>query len=185
MSEGQCGLGYYYDGLVEECKQCYLRCNSPPRVCTTYCTQSSESKAPEPFNIRLTLVWLFVFLCAFTTLLLLLQVLRKKTCRRFPRNKLSRLQEAECPGTERVSDDFPEQTVVIMGQDSLTSGAGAMVLQEGTNCQTPDCNSNLPVPSTEEGTTILVTTKTVQIFNHTDDITEAKTLGLWRSGFAA
>lgn len=39
MSEGQCGLGYYYDGLVEECKQCYLRCNSPPRVCTTYCTQ--------------------------------------------------------------------------------------------------------------------------------------------------
>ncbi|XP_014034440.1 tumor necrosis factor receptor superfamily member 17 [Salmo salar] len=168
MSEGQCGLGYYYDGLVEECKQCYLRCNSPPRVCTTYCTQSSESKAPEPFNIRLTLVWLFVFLCAFTTLLLLLQVLRKKTCRRFPRNKLSRLQEAECPGTERVSYDVPEQTVVIMGQDSLTSGAGAMVLQEGTNSQTPDCNANLPVPSTEEGTTILVTTKTVQIFNHTD-----------------
>lgn len=94
---------------------------------------------------------------------------------------VSRLQEAECPRTERVSDYVPEQTMVIMGQNSMTSGAGTMILQEGTYSQTPDCNSSLPVPSTDEGTTILVTTKTVQIFNHTEENTE----GLWRSGFAA
>ncbi|XP_028975713.2 tumor necrosis factor receptor superfamily member 17 [Esox lucius] len=168
MSEGQCGPGYYYDGLVEECKECFLRCSSPPSICTAYCTKSSESKGLEPFNIRLTLVLLFVFLSAFTTLLLLLlQMLRKKTCRLFPTSKVLRLQGTECPGTEALSNDIPEQTVVIMGQED-------MVFLEATYNKTPDCNSSLPVPSTEEGTTILVTTKTVQIFNQTDENTEER-----------
>ncbi|KAL0983960.1 hypothetical protein UPYG_G00135240 [Umbra pygmaea] len=165
MSEEECGPGQYYDGLVEECKHCHLRCNSPPRICTTYCIKSSESTSPEPLNIRLILVWLFVLLCAFTTLLLLLQVLRKKSCRLFPMNKVFQLNDG-CPGTERLADDVPEKTMVIMGQESTMSRAEDVVFLEATYSQTPDCNSSLPVPSTEEGTTILVTTKTVQIFNH-------------------
>ncbi|KAJ7984730.1 hypothetical protein DPEC_G00357790 [Dallia pectoralis] len=178
MSEGECATGYYYDGLVEECKQCFLRCSSPPRKCTSYCTKPSESKSLEPFNLRLTLVLVFVTLSAVTTLLLLLQVLRKKTCRLFSLDKVLQLRGPECPGTKRPSNDIPGEATVMMRQENMTSGGEAMVFLEDTYNKTPDCNSSLPVPSTEEGTTTLVTTKTVHVFNQSDEKTRVEMVGV-------
>lgn len=43
------------------------------------------------------------------------------------------------------------------------------------------CNTSLPLPSTEEGSTMLVTTKTVQTYNCRTRYTEDVTLGIWRT----
>ncbi|KAM6951132.1 tumor necrosis factor receptor superfamily member 17 [Aplochiton taeniatus] len=172
MSEEQCGLGSYYDGLVEECKKCYLRCNSPPRVCTQYCGQPSEIKSPETNTVRLNLVWLglFVTLCAFSTLLLLLRVLRKKASESLRKDKRvmkpnELIETAEAGQPSRTAEEFEDTqlenvTIETMDLDGQTQW-----------------HSKLPVPSTEEGTPILVTAKTGQRYNLTDLPTEGKTLG--------
>lgn len=51
---------------------------------------------------------------------------------------------------------------------------------ESDTCKT-HCNTSLPLPSTEEGTTMLVTTKTVQTYNCRTHYTEDVTLGVWRT----
>ncbi|XP_067100159.1 tumor necrosis factor receptor superfamily member 17 [Osmerus mordax] len=180
MSEGECGQGFYYDGLVEECQHCFHRCSSPPRVCSKYCSLPSESKAPENLNVRLILVWLFVFMLVFCTLILLLQMLRKKSCRLFLKNKVSKPEGAHQCSDVDGRPDSAEQRKDVDG-NSVRSWRRVEV-----DSQT-QCNSSLPVPSTEEGVTILVTTKTVQNFDdyssYSEYGTEEEETGWWwRSG---
>uniref|UniRef100_A0A672PXJ0 Tumor necrosis factor receptor superfamily member 17-like n=1 Tax=Sinocyclocheilus grahami TaxID=75366 RepID=A0A672PXJ0_SINGR len=122
MLAGKCAKNYYYDGLLEECQHCSIRCNSPPNICKTFCTSIEKNQ-----NIRLILIVFFVFLGAFTALTIILRVIRRKT--------LTLIQSED---TDEATTDFPD----------------------GLNQH--HYNSSLPLPSTEEGTTILVTTKTVQ-----------------------
>lgn len=74
-------------------------------------------------------------------------------------------------------------------QDSSESDGGSEATEksddgttdmEDARCKTL-CNTSLPLPSTEEGTTMLVTTKTVQTYNCKAQYTEDVTLGVWRT----
>lgn len=70
----------------------------------------------------------------------------------------------------------------VIGQEQKTDserGSNVTEQSEDTDEATTDWpdglnqhhyNSNLPLPSTEEGTTLLVTTKTVQAYHCTPDI---------------
>ncbi|XP_030630968.1 tumor necrosis factor receptor superfamily member 17 [Chanos chanos] len=170
----KCAPDYYYDGLVEECKHCSTRCNSPPHICTTFCTscKSSSNESQESNNVQLILVLLFAFVCAFSALTVIVQVLRKKTCQELPCK-----EPVETSEGERSCDDS-EQTEVA--EAAATENGLADPEQETAQTH---YNSSLPVPSTEEGTTALVTTKTVQIHNCTARHIEDVTLNIWRSGF--
>ncbi|XP_062859872.1 tumor necrosis factor receptor superfamily member 17 isoform X1 [Trichomycterus rosablanca] len=160
IAEGKCALNFYYDGLLDDCQPCSVRCKSPPTVCATYCkpTTSSINEAGEKNNVRVILIVLFVFFGACITLTLILQVMRRKTCKPLIKTKA---QPQETSESERGSETTEQ------------SDDGSPDMEEGT-CKT-HCNTSLPLPSTEEGTTMLVTTKTVQTYNcsthYTEDVT--------------
>lgn len=37
IAVAKCANNYYYDGLIEDCQPCSIRCKSPPSICVTYC----------------------------------------------------------------------------------------------------------------------------------------------------
>ncbi|KAB5555496.1 hypothetical protein PHYPO_G00034890 [Pangasianodon hypophthalmus] len=124
---------------------------------------ASANEAGANRNIRVILIVLFVFLGAFITLTLI-QVVRRKACRPVIKAKAQQQETSESDGgsetTEKSDDGSPD-------------------MEDGT-CKT-HCNTSLPLPSTEEGTTMLVTTKTVQTYNCRTQYTEDVTLGVWRT----
>ncbi|XP_043108951.1 tumor necrosis factor receptor superfamily member 17 isoform X1 [Puntigrus tetrazona] len=152
-AEGKCAKNYYYDGLLEECQHCSIRCNSPPITCKKFCTSIPENEVEKNQNIRLILIVFFVFLGAFTVLTIILQVIRRKSCKPIM-NKVI--------GQEHKNDSERGSNATEQSEDT---DEATTYLPEGLNQD--HYNSNLPLPSTEEGTTLLVTTKTVQAYHCT------------------
>uniref|UniRef100_A0A672PXI8 Tumor necrosis factor receptor superfamily member 17-like n=1 Tax=Sinocyclocheilus grahami TaxID=75366 RepID=A0A672PXI8_SINGR len=126
-AEGKCAKNYYYDGLLEECQHCSIRCNSPPNICKTFCT---------------------------STLTIILRVIRRKTCKPIINKVIG--QEQKTSDSERGSN---------VTEQSEDTDEATTDFPDGLNQH--HYNSSLPLPSTEEGTTILVTTKTVQAYHCT------------------
>ncbi|KAK2876547.1 hypothetical protein Q8A67_020643 [Cirrhinus molitorella] len=153
-AEGKCAKNYYYDGLLEECQHCSTRCNSPPDICKTFCTSIPENEVEKNQNIRLILIVFFVFLGAFTALTIILRVIRRKTCKPIMKKVVG--QEQKTSDSERGSN---------VTEQSEDTDEATTDLSDGFNQH--HYNSNLPVPSTEEGTTLLVTAKTVQAYHCT------------------
>ncbi|XP_056326170.1 tumor necrosis factor receptor superfamily member 17 [Danio aesculapii] len=145
--EGKCLKNHYYDGLLEECQHCSIRCNSPPNICKTFCSSIPENEVEKNLNIRFILIVFFVFLGAFTALTIILRVIHRKSCKPIIMNKVLCEEQKNSDVTEQ-SEDTDETTTDF---------------QDGLNKH--HYNSNLPLPSTEEGTTLLVTTKTVQSYH--------------------
>ncbi|XP_072523682.1 tumor necrosis factor receptor superfamily member 17 isoform X2 [Salminus brasiliensis] len=165
VAEGKCQQNYYYDGLMESCQLCSGRCNSPPAICATYCRTSSSSRNEAGENVRIILIVLFVFLGTCMVLTGILKVIRRKACKHV---LLAKAQEQVSSESERGSN---------MTEQSEDVDGSALDVEEGL---TPThYNSNLPLPSTEEGTTVLVTTKTVQTYNCSTQYTQGVTLGVW------
>ncbi|XP_048869827.1 tumor necrosis factor receptor superfamily member 17 [Brienomyrus brachyistius] len=158
MAKSKCAKNSYYDGLLEKCKPCYLRCSSsPPISCTEYCTKPSDSPVPENNNVWV-IVLVFLLLNAFTTMILIVQVLRKKKCRQVSlKTGFNQDQVEDFSG--KVLD--AEKQIEIKNDGCVTTGYS--VQKEKKNDS--NYNSSLPLPSTEEGTTILVTTKTTQAYS--------------------
>ncbi|XP_073684487.1 tumor necrosis factor receptor superfamily member 17 [Garra rufa] len=151
-AEGKCAKNYYYDGLLEECQHCSIRCNSPPTLCKTFCTSIPENEVEKNQNIRLILIVFFVFLGAFTALTIILRVIRRKTCKPIMKKVIG--QEQTTSDSERGSN---------VTEQSEDTDEATTDFSDGLNQH--HYNSNLPLPSTEEGTTLLVTTKTVQAYH--------------------
>ncbi|XP_066520603.1 tumor necrosis factor receptor superfamily member 17 [Hoplias malabaricus] len=173
--ESKCAKNYYYDGLLENCQHCSIRCNSPPTICNKYCkiTSTLHIDAGEDQNVQTILIVLFVFLGACTTLTAILRVIRRKTCKH---HILVKAQEQVPSESERDSDTSEQYEDV----DKSAAASETADVEEGMTLT--HYNSHLPLPSTEEGATMLVTTKTVQTYNCSTHCTQGVTLGLWRSG---
>ncbi|KAJ8363867.1 hypothetical protein SKAU_G00126980 [Synaphobranchus kaupii] len=159
---------------------CYLRCSKPPISCTASCikpavsSNSSSSSVSENNNVWLILV--FLLLCAVTTLMLVIQVLRKRHCQPFLKKKGRHQEQVEDSGSERDLEASKETDVAhdrtMVSEESEQKYSGTLY------------NSSLPLPSTEEGTTILVTTKTAQTYNYSY-CTQDETLDVCRSVYVA
>lgn len=113
-----------------------------------------ENEVEKNQNIRVILIVFFVFLGAFTALTIILRVICRKTCKPIMKKVIG--QDQKTSDSERGSN-VTEQSEDL---DEATT-----YLPDGLNRH--HYNSNLPLPSTEEGTTILVTTKTVQAYHCT------------------
>ncbi|KAJ8413623.1 hypothetical protein AAFF_G00081300 [Aldrovandia affinis] len=177
MAKSKCAQNSYYDGLVEKCMPCYLRCSRPPVSCTAFCTKPLDSPSSEPENHNVWLIVVFTLLCAVSTLMLILQVLRKRSCQLFPRKKGRNREQVE--DSERGSErnlETSNKTNVAHDRTMISEESEQMYENGGTHY-----NSSLPLPSTEEGITILVTTKTAQTNDYAHYCMQDKTLDLWRS----
>ncbi|XP_055032030.1 uncharacterized protein [Misgurnus anguillicaudatus] len=157
-AEAKCAKHFYYDGLLEECQHCASRCNSPPSICTTYCTSIPENEVEKSQNIHFILIIVFSFLGAFMALTIILRVIRRKTCKPIVIKKVLG-QEQKTSVSERSS------AVTDQSEDADEATTDQRSPNERLNQH--HYNSNLPLPSTEEGTTLLVTTKTVQAYHCT------------------
>ncbi|KAI2658523.1 Tumor necrosis factor receptor superfamily member 17 [Labeo rohita] len=113
-----------------------------------------ENEVEKNQNIRLILIVFFVFLGAFTALTIILRVIRRKTCKPIMKKVIG--QEQKTSDSERGSN-VTEQSEDM---DETTTDLSDRLNQD-------HYNSSLPLPSTEEGTTLLVTTKTVQAYHCT------------------
>ncbi|XP_062381860.1 tumor necrosis factor receptor superfamily member 17 [Sardina pilchardus] len=164
----QCPLNHYYDGLSEDCEPCELRCNSPPATCTASCTENAWPGTSESQGINLRVLWvvILVFLGVLTLAMTLILYLRRKTGKTHSKPKVPCQEEV---GPTELPEVF--QTLAGTGQ----------AIQEQQSEVTP--NSSLPLPSTEEGRTMLVTTKTGQSYGSRMQSTDSGTLYQWRSGF--
>uniref|UniRef100_A0A671LMN3 Tumor necrosis factor receptor superfamily member 17-like n=1 Tax=Sinocyclocheilus anshuiensis TaxID=1608454 RepID=A0A671LMN3_9TELE len=158
MLAGKCAKNYYYDGLLEECQHCSIRCNSPPNICKTFCTSIEKNQ-----NIYLILIVFFVFLGAFTALTIILRVIRRKTCKPIINKGTLSMKCHSVIGQEQKTSDSERGSNVT--EQSEDTDEATTDLPDGLNQH--HYNSSLPLPSTEEGTTILVTTKTVQAYHCT------------------
>ncbi|XP_031417127.1 tumor necrosis factor receptor superfamily member 17 [Clupea harengus] len=179
LANQKCAPNQYYDGLTERCEPCMFRCSSPPSVCTAYCrpTKSeppdlSETSESPSYNLRVILVALLVFLGVFMVVSLILQFLRRRTCKSLSKTKV--------PCQEEAGPTVLQEALDIQGMEENLAGLG-QIHQEEQSEVLP--NSSLPLPSTEEGTTVLVTTKTGQSDCCRAQNTDNMALYLWRPGF--
>ncbi|XP_012860971.2 tumor necrosis factor receptor superfamily member 17 [Echinops telfairi] len=154
----QCFQGQYFDGLLHSCKPCYLRCsNTPPRTCQRYCNASLTNSTKGPSVI----FWACLGLCLMVSLaIFVLMFLLKKMGAELLKDKFKHTGPA-LQDVANVDLDSSKTGVEI----ALPSGLGYTVEE----CTCEDCVKSrpkadsdhlLPLPAMEEGTAILVTTKT-------------------------
>uniref|UniRef100_A0A8C8R583 TNF receptor superfamily member 17 n=1 Tax=Pelusios castaneus TaxID=367368 RepID=A0A8C8R583_9SAUR len=150
-----CFKNEYFDNLLQSCKPCRLRCSSkPPFPCQSYCDESQVSHG---------IVWISLGIGVILTFIMfILMVLFKRI-----KPKQSK-EELKNTGTKNmIHSDIETNVSTDITGDSLQSEASLMYSVEECTCV--DCglvtlqtgfDTSFPLPATEEGATVLVTTKT-------------------------
>nr|XP_042717575.1 tumor necrosis factor receptor superfamily member 17 [Chrysemys picta bellii] len=156
-----CFKNEYFDSLLQSCIPCHLRCSSkPPFSCQSYCNESQVKVSDAILWIGLGIGVILTFT------VFILMVLFKM---RHPKQSKEELKNTESAVELNVILKADIETSVntdIIG-DSLQSEASLMYSVEECTCG--DCDlvklqtgfdTSFPLPATEEGATVLVTTKT-------------------------
>ncbi|KAL1778544.1 tumor necrosis factor receptor superfamily member 17 [Sigmodon hispidus] len=152
----QCFHSEYFDSLLQACKPCRLRCSDPPAPCEHYCNPGVTSSMK---GIHIVL-WTFLGLTLISLALFTLTFLLRKRNSEALKDKLQSqasilLDKANTELMKSKADDI-----------RILPRSLAYTVEE---CTCEDCvKSNLkvdsdhffPLPAMEEGSTILVTTKT-------------------------
>uniref|UniRef100_A0A8C0GUV0 TNF receptor superfamily member 17 n=1 Tax=Chelonoidis abingdonii TaxID=106734 RepID=A0A8C0GUV0_CHEAB len=153
-----CFRNEYFDSLLQSCIPCQLRCSSkPPFSCQSYCNESTTGQVKVSDGI----LWIGLGIGVILTFaVFILMVLFKM---RHPKQSKEELKNT---GTNMLADIETSVNTDIIG-DSLQSEASLMYSEEECTCG--DCglvklqtgfDTSFPLPATEEGATVLVTTKT-------------------------
>ncbi|XP_043567031.1 tumor necrosis factor receptor superfamily member 17-like [Chiloscyllium plagiosum] len=178
-----CSKSFYYDELMGACEPCQLRCNNlqtRPSVCQDdICLEIPESSTSTWSNVTVRNFWVIIGLLPLLIIVLFVFafVLRKLHQRKsrtlFKSTEVTYDSSAIVSGSkehtlakdEQRFSPVRNQQYELCVESEVTNctsrGNGMKKLVAGTqeNC---DCDASLPLPATEEGATILVTTKTVE-----------------------
>ncbi|KAK6476122.1 tumor necrosis factor receptor superfamily member 17-like isoform X1 [Huso huso] len=197
-----CSPNEYFDFLLQTCKRCFLRCSkAPPPACRAYCSKPDPEKSELETAVNelgqgvWIMIWVAVFLVAMVfSVTLLLRVFQKNKSRQdFYKNTEADKQKRAAVGSE---GDSLFRVTMETGPPARKFGAveapalgEVIVTRNEANPHDGDITapypSCLPVPATEEGATILVTTKTAQFCSCALDSTGGTVLGVWGSIFTA
>uniref|UniRef100_G3SL17 Tumor necrosis factor receptor superfamily member 17 n=1 Tax=Loxodonta africana TaxID=9785 RepID=G3SL17_LOXAF len=163
----QCFQNEYFDGLLYACKPCHLRCsNTPPLSCQRYCNASMTNSA-KGANV---ILWTCLGLCLIVSLaVFVLMFLVKKMS--------GELLKDKSKNTGWFDDDSSKDVANVDLENSkpgvervLPRGLGYTIEE----CTCEDCVKSkpkvdsdhfFPLPTMEEGATILVTTETTDHSN--------------------
>nr|XP_033819775.1 tumor necrosis factor receptor superfamily member 17 [Geotrypetes seraphini] len=192
---GQCSENEYFDMLLQICQPCHVRClRSPPRQCHNYCNNNVVN--PEKVTAKDTdgVLWICLGTVLFLTVtVFILTVLLKKLhpmmskdefwqtetglnpdiCKADTKNTMDKDTEGhELPATEPVG-----KTAVICEADMEENSHEVCSLQKLQH--RPD--TQFPLPATEEGATVLVTTKTSDYCNHRPGVLGDTFVEIWKS----
>ncbi|XP_078415264.1 tumor necrosis factor receptor superfamily member 17 isoform X1 [Cetorhinus maximus] len=177
----RCSKSFYYDELTRACEPCRLRCsNSKTRstVCADYiCNKAQVSSLSTWSNETIRNSWIIIGLLPLLIVILsvFILVLRKLHQRKASMSLQS--TEVTLDGNV-VASSFKENPLAEDVQEFSSARNQQSELEcEVSNCMSRenerrklvtgaqencDYDSSLPLPATEEGATILVTTKTVE-----------------------
>ncbi|XP_038676406.1 tumor necrosis factor receptor superfamily member 17-like isoform X2 [Scyliorhinus canicula] len=179
----KCRKASYYDGLTGACEPCGLRCNnlqSRPRMCEDYiCDKVPVSLLSTWTNETIRNSWIIIGLLPLLIVILFVFIL---VLRKLHQRKASTsFKSTEVPSDRNVvassikedplAEDV-EKFLSVRNQQfeppvacegnciSRKNEITKLMIGAQRNC---DCDTSLPLPATEEGATILVTTKTVEL----------------------
>ncbi|KAM6113898.1 tumor necrosis factor receptor superfamily member 17 [Pterocles gutturalis] len=151
----RCPKNEYFDNLVLSCKPCHLRCSStPPPSCENYCDKSTDSSG---------VLWicLGIGVILMLTLLILMVFFKWKHLKQL-KNPLKNTDFSVEPNnilktesgvsTEGIRHSLQSETLMYSVEECTCSDCGFVEPQAG-------CETSFPLPATEEGATVLVTTK--------------------------
>ncbi|NXE20462.1 TNR17 factor, partial [Ardeotis kori] len=148
-----CPKNEYFDNLLLSCKPCHLRCSStPPPSCENYCDKSTDSSG---------VIWIYLCLgvILMLTLFTLMVLFKWKHLKQLKENlKNTELNNILKPNTdsrvtaEGIRHSLPSETLMYSVEECTCSDCGLVKPQTG-------CETSFPLPATEEGATVLVTTK--------------------------
>lgn len=157
----QCSPNEYFDGLLNVCKPCHLRCpNTPPLRCQRYCSAMKGTNA---------ILWtcLGLSLLMSLTLFILMFLLRKMRSEPLK----DEFKSTESALQNEANADLDSRKDSRTGAEILLSRGLGYTVEE---CTCEDCVKSkakvdsdhfFPLPAMEEGATILVTTKTNEYCN--------------------
>ncbi|XP_038619418.1 tumor necrosis factor receptor superfamily member 17 [Tachyglossus aculeatus] len=174
----QCFKNEYFDNLLHACKPCHLRCpKSPPVVCQSYCSASATG------SVKITdeILWICLGMGAVLSLtVFVLTFLFKKMSQEQTKEELKNtgVRDPAVPkGAKEDEASFP-----------LRAGTATKVTVEECTCE--ECHSgnpkeatrpSFPLPATQEGATVLVTTKTNDCYKGGPGVGGDTFSGLWES----
>ncbi|KAF6272513.1 TNF receptor superfamily member 17 [Rhinolophus ferrumequinum] len=147
----------YFDGLLNACKPCHLRCSNSPPTCQRYCNNTMKG----PTN---AILWtcLGLSLLVSLTLFILMFLLSKISSEPLKDG----FKSTESALQNEANADLDTKKESRTGVEILLSRGLEYTVEE---CTCEDCvkskpkvdsDHRFPLPAMEEGATILVTTKT-------------------------
>ncbi|XP_067859832.1 tumor necrosis factor receptor superfamily member 17 isoform X2 [Heptranchias perlo] len=182
-----CSKSFYFDELTMACEPCGLRCNNlktRPMVCEDYiCNNTPVSSMSTWSNETIRNSWIIIGLLPLLTVTLIVftVVIRKLHQRKastpfkstdvtFDSNvivssfKENTLAEDISPDIQAFSSARNQQSALFVefGVSNCTDQGNEMKQLTAGAQENCDCDASLPLPATEEGATVLVTTKTVE-----------------------
>ncbi|XP_067912956.1 tumor necrosis factor receptor superfamily member 17 [Heterodontus francisci] len=180
----ECSKSFYYDELTVACKPCGLRCNNiktRPAVCEDYiCNNTPVSSMTTWSNETIKNSWIIIGLLPL--LIVILFVLTLVIRKLHQRKASTSFKSTEVTlDSNVIASSFKENTLAddMQAFPSVRNQQSELTMQcEFSNCTSQgnevkkliadawgnsDCHASLPLPSTEEGATVLVTTKTVEL----------------------
>ncbi|NXJ60788.1 TNR17 factor, partial [Rostratula benghalensis] len=149
----RCPKNEYFDNLLLSCKPCHLRCSStPPPSCENYCDKSTDSSGVLWICLGLVILMLSLF-----TLMVLFKWKHLKQLKEKLENTDSSVERnntntESSMNTEGTRHSLQSETLMYSVEECTCSDCGLVKPQTG-------CETSFPLPATEEGPTVLVTTK--------------------------
>ncbi|XP_027647601.1 tumor necrosis factor receptor superfamily member 17 [Falco biarmicus] len=160
----RCPKNEYYDNLLLSCKPCHLRCSStPPPSCENYCDKSTDPSGVLWICLGLGVI-LMLTLLTFMVLfkwkhLKQLKGNLKNTDSSVELNNIVKANTERSVNTEGIRHSLQRETLMYSVEECTCSDCGLVKPQTG-------CETSFPLPATEEGATVLVTTKSFDYCNY-------------------
>uniref|UniRef100_A0A8C4KK38 TNF receptor superfamily member 17 n=1 Tax=Dromaius novaehollandiae TaxID=8790 RepID=A0A8C4KK38_DRONO len=161
----QCPKNEYFDSLLLSCKPCHLRCaGTPPPPCEKYCDKSTDSGGGVLwicFGVGVILMLtLFLLMVLFKWKhLKQLKEKLKNTDSSVEPNDILKVNTESSANTNGIRHSLQNETLMYSVEECTCSDCGLVEAQTG-------CETSFPLPATEEGATVLVTTKSFDYCNY-------------------
>ncbi|XP_078520468.1 tumor necrosis factor receptor superfamily member 17 [Lissotriton helveticus] len=173
-----CLTDQYFDSLLQACRSCQLRCSrSPPSVCQRYCHSSAVGSMKATAKDTHENLWIclgtVLFLTATVLTLLTLSLIFRKLRPTYLRSQAEQTDSGADPNvaSQNGTENRARGEAV---ENLLTKTDETENRPETSEAEVKDCTCEVcgllklqtasdvlfPLPATEEGATLLVTTKT-------------------------
>uniref|UniRef100_U3I933 TNF receptor superfamily member 17 n=1 Tax=Anas platyrhynchos platyrhynchos TaxID=8840 RepID=U3I933_ANAPP len=163
-----CPENEYFDNLVLSCKPCHLRCSgTPPPSCENYCDKSKLNSIKDIYILWICLGFGVILMLTLFTLMVLfkwkhLKQLKEKlknTGASVELNDVLKANTESSVQTDGIRHSLQSETLMYSVEECTCSDCGLVKPQTG-------CETSFPLPATEEGATVLVTTKSFDYCNY-------------------